>query len=249
MPFSLTNLQSLAKMVMLFKNNFNFWKVNGDFMKKIREILFTIVMIASCGCLLNVGIYAMLPQNYDHTNTQASPEELLEAILDAYPPPPPPPLELCSIVDRVDSIDEALENRFQNILPSVSQRWVISDVAADNDGTVLFCNNNFPGHSRVTTYRTNMVDGTIVVDASTYDDLSEVYVSEGQAVKKGQKIGEKKYLNFNPAPDKNMIFNNFYEKFPDLTIDEPDPYIVQTQGRLLLEPNGPTFFNGDPYSD
>ncbi len=31
-------------------------------MKKIREILFTIVMIANCGCLLNVGTYATLPQ-------------------------------------------------------------------------------------------------------------------------------------------------------------------------------------------
>lgn len=276
-------------------------------MKKIREILFTIVVIASCGCLLNVNIFASLPKNYDLIETEsvsgkeeAAEEEeeerkfkkWLETTLDAYSPPPP---ELCLIVDRVDSIDEALENRIQNSLPNVSQEWVISNVVADNDGAVLFCN-NFLDHSRVTTYRTNMVDGTMVVDASTYDDLSEVYVSEGQAVKKGQKIGEKKYLNFNPAPDKNMIFYNFYEKFPDLTIDKPDSFFPESQGmhrrlkpceewlaeykkneregnfelpsfymeeeeeekltdiprgqgRLLLEPNGPTFFNGDPYSD
>lgn len=72
-------------------------------MKKIREILFTIVVIASCGCLLNVNIFASLPQNYDLIETEsvsgkeeAAEEEeearkfkkWLETTLDADPPSP-----------------------------------------------------------------------------------------------------------------------------------------------------------------
>ena len=40
-------------------------------MKKIREILFTIVMIASCGCLLNIGTYASLTQNDNLIETES----------------------------------------------------------------------------------------------------------------------------------------------------------------------------------
>ncbi len=191
-------------------------------MKKIREILFTIVMIASCGCLLNVGTYAMLPQNNGNTNMQSVSGE---------------------------SLSNDLEGEQSPSRHETSSEWLISNVAADNDGTVLFCY-NFPDHSRVTTYRTNMVDGTMVVDASTYTDLSEVYVSEGQAVKKGQKIGEKKQPINDRARLEAYMSNRAYEIITDPKVDEPDPYIVQTQGRFfLLEPNGPTFFGGDPYSD
>lgn len=50
-------------------------------MKKIREILFTIVMIASCGYLLNVNTLASLPQNFDPLEDwEKASEKLLENI-------------------------------------------------------------------------------------------------------------------------------------------------------------------------
>ncbi len=72
-------------------------------MKKIREILFTIVMIASCGCLLNVNTLASLTQNDDLIETESVSEKeeaaeeeeeerkfkkWLETTLDADPPSP-----------------------------------------------------------------------------------------------------------------------------------------------------------------